>query len=119
MNTEAAERQLTQWAGEYRHISDPEFSLPEPFLRFCGLRLAQLIHDITPPENRDDWNVVQANVNGQSKRVRIGRLNRAVGKLMYDFADPGSVGMGMMNVEDVHPDYRQKLATILDRIEGT
>lgn len=118
MNTAAAEQQLTQWAGEFAHISQPGFTLPEAFLRFAGLRLAQLIAELTPPEKRDDWNVVRAMVNGNWTLIKIGRFNRTAGRLMFDFAEPGHLGMGMITVDDVDPEYRKKLATILDRIEG-
>lgn len=118
MNTDVAERQLAQWAGEYAHIYDPEFTLPEPFVRFAGNQLAKLIESLKPPETADEWNVVRANVNGSLTRVKIGKLDKQKGRIFYDYAEPGHIGMGIMNVSDVHPDDHRKLAVILDRIEG-
>lgn len=119
MNIAAAEQQLAQWAGEYKHIYDPQFALPEPFMKFAGNQLAKLIDGLTPADKRNDWDVVRAMVNGSLTRIKVGRFDRLKGKLMYDFAEPGHLGMGMLNVSDVHDDDRKKLAEILDRIEGT
>ena len=110
MDATLLESRLEEWLREFETIGGSRAKLPG----FLSRRIVE--SGLT--NVREDPNVVRITVGGILRKRRITGWDQRISRLQYEETEPGYLGMGLCRPHDVHPEDHEKLAQILDQLEG-
>lgn len=107
MQTAQLSAQLRAWALEFGSVSGAPIDVPERLWSFLALRLAE--QGVVQP----DPDVLSVKFLDGYRKVRI--TGKRGARLAYESID-GSVGFGLIDPHQVHPDERGRMTDIIERM---